>query len=89
MILRQTLAALVAILVMFTATSFALAQGNQLYESIDCSQWKENSDGTWNTGPNGRLDGMVFPNSVHLAISHEVINGVDLAAMLANKCGTH
>jgi hypothetical protein len=88
MALRQ-LAALAIIVATVTLPSIARAQGNRLYDSIDCSQWKQNPDRTWNTGPNARLDGMVFPNSVHLSITHETINGVDLAQMLLQKCGAH
>lgn len=88
MALRQLAAVAIMLLTIFLP-SYAFAQGNRLYDSIDCSQWKENPDRTWDTGPNARLDGMVFPNSVHLAITDETINGVNLAQMLHQKCGAH
>lgn len=89
MAIRQLAAVAGIAMAVVAGPSIGNAQGNKLYESIDCSQWKENPDATWNTGPDARLDGMVFPNSIHLAITHETINGVDLAQMLQEKCGTH
>ncbi len=88
MALRQ-LAAVAIMVTTVSLPSYVLAQGNRLYNGIDCSQWKENPDKTWDTGPNATLDGMVFPNSVHLAITDETINGVNLAQMLLQKCGAH
>lgn len=59
----------------------------QISDSIDCSQWTQNPDGTWNGGPNARVGGMAFPNTIHMTMTGYAENGVDEAAALLKKCG--
>lgn len=77
----------IAIGVTVIAGGFAFAQSQELYDSIDCSQWAINPDGTWNTGPSAQLGGMAFANSDHLSLSSINLNGVDMTALLLKKCG--
>jgi hypothetical protein len=63
------------------------AQEQRIYDSIDCSQWTYNPDGSWDTGPNARLGGMVFSNSKHIRLSGNIDDGIDTADVLLSKCG--
>jgi hypothetical protein len=60
---------------------------DQFSEVIDCGQWRENADGSWDTGPNARLPGMLLSNSKGLRLSNVYVDGVDVAALLERKCG--
>ena len=59
----------------------------QIYDSIDCSQWTLNPDGTWNGGPNARVGSMTFSNTIHMTMTGYAESGVDEAAALLKKCG--
>lgn len=61
----------------------------QINDSIDCSQWTLNADGTWDGGPNARVGGLTFPNTIHMTMTGYAENGVDEAAALLKKCGKH
>jgi hypothetical protein len=70
------------------ASAGAFAQDQEIYDTIDCSQWTLNSDGTWNTGPNAAINySYHFPNSKHLDLARFYIDGVDISAWLLAKCG--
>lgn len=61
-----------------------------LYDSIDCSQWTFNADGSWDTGPNAAIGSLIMsPNSKHLTLNHNMIDGEDVGALLLQKCGKH
>jgi hypothetical protein len=71
------------------ATSGAAAQDQEIYDAIDCSQWSLNPDGTWNTGPKATIlyARRNVANAKHLDLTGFYVEGVDVSAWLAAKCG--
>jgi hypothetical protein len=86
-------AVLLAVGATASACAPALAQkaaspdAKQIYDAIDCSQWKLNPDGTWTGGPNARVGAMAFPNTLNNTMTGYVDGGVDAGAALLRKCG--
>jgi hypothetical protein len=79
---------IVGSLIIGAAAAPALAQEKQLYDGIDCTQWKQNPNGTWDTGPKARFgDDMSMPDSKGVDVHGITISGVDVAALLEKKCG--
>ena len=70
------------------AASAALAQDQEIYDAIDCSQWTLNPDGTWDTGPRAEILGTRrrLANLKHVDLAGFYVNGVDISAWLTAKC---
>jgi hypothetical protein len=68
--------------------SSAFAQDQEIYDSIDCSQWTLNPDGTWDTGPRAEIPGSRrrLANQRHVDLAGFYVNGVDITAWLNAKC---
>jgi hypothetical protein len=60
-----------------------------IYDSIDCRQWTQNADGTWDGGPNARVGSMTFHATIHNTMSGYTESGVDAEAVLLKKCAKH
>jgi hypothetical protein len=89
-IMIRTVATAFSLLSIFATA--ALAQQPNIEElisaSIDCSQWKQNADGSWDTGPKAVIAGFgSFPNNKRLTLKGNMVNGVDTTAILEKKCG--
>ena len=67
----------------------AVAQEQEMYDAIDCSQWTLNADGTWRTGPNAVIIGARrrFSNLNSIDMAGFFVNGIDVSAWLNAKCG--
>jgi hypothetical protein len=74
--------------VIIAGASGAVAQDQEIYDAIDCSQWTLNSDGTWDTGPRAEIPGTRrrLSNLRHLGVAGFYVNGVDVSAWLNAKC---
>jgi hypothetical protein len=70
------------------AAATALAQDQEIYDSIDCGQWTKNPDGTWDTGPRAEIMGTRRPlsNLKHVDLAGFYVNGVDVSSWLNAKC---
>ena len=84
---------LAAVSVVFTMHMPAIAQQGRISDpqqaaaTIDCRQWKLNSDGTWSSGPNARVGNLTFPNTMNNTMSGYTDNGLDAETLLEKKCG--
>jgi hypothetical protein len=62
-------------------------QEAQFSAMIDCDQWHQNDDGSWDTGPDARLPGIRASNAKRITLKKIYVNGIDVAELLEKKCG--
>lgn len=88
----RTVANAFSLLSIFTTAALAQQPNieEQISASIDCKNWHLNSDGTWDTGPDAKIEGFgVFSNSRRVKLGNAFVNGVNATAILEKKCGGH
>ena len=85
---HRTLIDLATLCALMVGASGAVAQDQEVYDAIDCSQWVLNPDGTWKTGPRAAIPGTSrrLSNQTHLDMAGFYVNGVDISTWLNAKC---